>query len=154
MLMARIAIDPELWRKARVKAFETGQSGAEIVNEALRQFLAGPQTKASVSSDGAPRSARPPKVEIGGVIEESHDEGGVTVIDKIRVTETSVVREEEPWTTAATPKLIETPKEAAERAAQLTAARPEREFHPVPKPTPKSGRSRSRSGSRTSETGK
>ena len=175
--MARIAIDPELWRKVRVRAFEEGTTGAAIVNEALEAFLATrhsgrdaiaeakrkhPKADPPVSSDAAPRSARPPVVEVQGVIEESHMDGDVRVIDKMRVTEASVVGgdftlehaadgqqiitphdKEDPWADLPKPKMIATPEEAAKAAAEHPAIRP------VPKPTSKTSRTKSRSGRST-----
>lgn len=123
--MARIAIDPELWRKVRVRAFETGTTGAAIVNEALEAFLDAPADVAAV-----PRRRKP----------ETHNDVGAAAPE-------APPTQEDPWKALAPPpSLIGRTITDVEEAKQVVAALPS--VRPVPKPTSRKP-SRSRRPSRS-----
>lgn len=80
------------------------------------------QTQPDVFAELAARD----KVGIGGTIEESHDEDGVRVIDKIKLVEVSIVKDSPENRAAGAGHVISSPADVEQFV---------RPIRPVPKPT-------------------
>jgi hypothetical protein len=136
-VVQQISIDPELWARARRKAFDIRSTATKIVEAALTEYLdrldekppAGPATKP------LPVPNRPEPIRAGN----SGDPRGLAPWDMSPAAEPLSPPADETTTIGAAAEIVEiiplpknaTPKDV-EQAVKQFATRP---FSPVPKPT-------------------
>lgn len=125
--MQKLSLDPELWAKTRRMAFDRQTTASKIVAEALTEWFGrqdgGGKLRAQVATHAKP---------IARVTSITETDGGLTVTAE-RIDEIPPV--------VSAGAVIVTPEDAASRAREI-AARKNRPFTPVPKPTSSRRRSR------------